>query len=226
MDIPDAERQEWERRITADEKHAGTLLRDLHQSDHPTFLAVCRALAGSQIVAARRLGLKLLGFHGDRDDPIGEQAARSALDMPDLRREALLALGTVGTTAAFEVLIRYTEAGDSHALRPTLRQARTQEQKQQLLELVRQFVLSDAFYLRTNALYCLQRLSTPTQEEDLLVEAVRRHPDELIFGALSAASGRVLQALEAIRQQFRPGSAEYMDASRAIQAIEHGTDGT
>lgn len=217
MDISDAERQAWEWRITTDEQRAGAALRELHQSDYQTFLAICRALVGSQELAARRLGLELLGFYSDRDDPVGEQAARNALDTPDLRREALMAFGAVGTSSdAFAMLVGYVEAGDSRALRPALRQQRTRDQKQRLLGLARQFVPSDSLHLPTNVLYCLQRLSNPAQEEELLVEAARRHPDELIFSALSHASGRILHALEEIRERFPPGSAEYEDASSAI----------
>ncbi len=62
----------------------------------------------------------------------------------------------------------------------------------------------------------LRAFSTPPEEEDLLLAAVRRFSDESIFEALCFATPRVLPMLEEILARVGP---EYVDSYGIAQAI-------
>lgn len=222
--VSDADIRAWETRIVADQAEAVAALRQMNSDDHAGFLALCRALAQHGTPGVRRVALRLLADYGDRDDQIGQQVAEMALPDLDARVDAIRALGRLGTDTAFDVLKGYAQNGERHALLAAMLQARSDEQRREVVRLARQYVLRDDFHMRMIALRCLRTFSRPEVEEDLLIGAARRHPDELTFAALRSATARALPALYAMRSAFRPGSAQHGDVSRAIQAIEARQD--
>jgi hypothetical protein len=186
------------------------------------FLALLRSLAASTLLEVRQVALRMLGYYGDRDDAVAEAAALAARQ-PGEQNDALGALGTVGTNAAFSVLLPYAEAGNVLGLAAALKQARTESARMRILELAQRFILGEDFHLRMISLRCLQQLSRPEREEDLLVEAVRRHPDELVIAVLKHATPRVLPALREIYTSFPPESAEAGDLAETLQELEMHT---
>jgi hypothetical protein len=165
----------------------------------------------------------MLGYYGDRDDAVAEAAALAALRQPDEQSDALRALGTVGTNASFSALLPFAESGSVQGLAAALKQARTESERVRVLELAQRFILGEDFHLRMISLRCLQHLSQPEREEDLLVEAVRQHPDELVIAALKHATPRVLPALREIYASFPPESAEARDLAETLQELEAHT---
>jgi len=99
-------------------------------------------------------------------------------------------------------------------------QARTAEQRHRVIELARRLLFAESPRLRTMAVRVLNGLSSPDQEEDLLLEAARRYHDEIVIGSLEEATPRVLPALRQMLADLRPGYAAAGDVERAIDALE------
>jgi hypothetical protein len=213
--------QQWRRAILAapDDVTRDAILNQLREQDRARFLTLSRALATQPPLPLQDLGLRMLGYYGDPNDSEADRIARAQLGNPPLRKAALLALGTVAITSTFPTLLAAADNGDYLALRSVTKQARTPEQRRQVLQLARQHIMSSDPQLRIQAVWALRRLSTVVHEERLLVEAARRFPDELIFAALRHASPDVLPALDSMLDQFPSGSAQYHDIADAIQDI-------
>lgn len=208
-----------------DEHSGAAALRRLYRRDHERFVLLCRQLADDDLPTIKATALRMLGYYGEPEDTQAQSAALRALSDPATRDAALLALGKVGTAEAFPVLFHYasegaTPKGSDIALRGLVKRATTEEQRHRVLELSRRLVLAEDFQVRIAAVQALRAVSNPVAEEQLLLEAASRYPDETIFGALGHATTRILPELREMRSRFRPGTAQYQEMSRAIESIE------
>lgn len=217
----DEELEGWKRRLRElDDVAAFQALQHLDERDHAAFVGLSHQLLQDPALPIQEAALGALGELGDADDAIGEAAALRALDEPPLHEVALIALAKIATPAAFPLLLARAQAGDGWALRAVAWQARTAEQRQRVMELSRLLLFADSPRLRTMAVRVLNGLSSPDQEEDLLLEAARRYHDEIVIGSLEEATPRVLPALRQMLADLRPGTAEAGDVERAIDALE------
>lgn len=222
MGMSEEEIQRWrDVLLTAPSDDArATILNQLRVQNRKQFLELCRGLAAHPPPSTQDLGLRMLGYHGDPDDDEADAIARAHLDDPALLKAALLALGAVAIPSTFPILLASAEDGHYLALRSATKQARTLEQRRQVLQLARRQIMSNDLQMRVQAVWALRQLSTAEEEERLLLEAARRFPDELIFAALRHATPGVLPALRTLLAQFPTGSAQYNDVTDAIQAIQ------
>ena len=169
----------------------------------------------------------MLAWFGDRDDALAEASARQALDIPELRSDALSALGTIGTAAVVPLLFEYVERDEQvavgssqRALMSLAKQVRTDEQRQQALALARKYLCSEVYYDRDAALRALSILSTAAAEEELLLTVYHRYHDELVVWALGGASRRMLPALQQLLAEVEPKYAEHQDIAHAIERMQ------
>jgi len=195
-------------------------LRLLANSQHDAFLQLCYLLLDDTEPQVCNSILWHLYQFGDQDDTIAEKKALTALRIPALRGSAMLALGTVGTTAAYAALLECVEAGEVLALRSLACQARTEAQRRQALTLSREWLLSPVYRQRDEALQALRVLSTAEAEEDLLLIAYARYGDELVIWALVGASARMLPVLKDLLTRWPPECVEYHEVERAIRRLE------
>jgi hypothetical protein len=213
-----------------EEKRATTrAFKQLAKDNHSQFLDMCYTLLQDPEIRVQFKVFGMLGWHGDRDDPIAEAAARKALSNPELRGRALLALGTVGTSATVPLLFEEAERDLKQpererrvkiALESLAKQARTEEDRRKALRLSREALLSEHYPLRDVALRALKILSTAADEEDLLLQAYRMYHDELVVWALGAASPHMLLILYELLAAVEPQYAEHKDIARAIDRIK------
>jgi hypothetical protein len=150
------------------ERRAGSrALAELAARQHAEFLRLCHYLMDDHELRVRAAIYWQLARHGDRDDVVAEMSARAALALPELRARALLALETVGTRAVVPELYDLSVAGEGCALVALARQVRTETQREQALRVSREWLMSDVYYQRDEALRALGILSTAPREEDL-----------------------------------------------------------
>lgn len=192
----------------------------MSQEDSEQFAQLAIALARSPYPLVRVAALRLLGFYGRKDDKVAQDVAENNLGDAQTREEALRALGRVGTETAFAIVLTYAQEGNLRALWAAAEQARTKQQRDDIIQLARQFLLSNEVHLRMQALRCLRALSTIQADEDLLLKAAEQHPDELIFAAMRTASPAILPGLRRLRDRFPKGSAEYLDITDTIERVE------
>src|SRR5258708_24600536 len=81
-----------------------------------------------------------------------EAAAIEVLDDPEQRDVAFGVLGRKATPQVFPLLLTTAQHGETEALWAAARQARTAEQRQQVLEIARQQVLAEDARMRSRAL--------------------------------------------------------------------------
>jgi hypothetical protein len=167
--------------------------------------------------SVQRAAFRQLARRGDPNDPLVEAVALAMLEQPTQYELALRVLARTATPAAFLRLWQEAEAGSSKALVATAKQARTPEQRQQVLSLTRRWLLVEDLYQRQDALSALQTLSRVPQEEALLLEVAVRYQDDFISWALWDATPHALPALEALLQQNQPGDPVLRGAIRMIQ---------
>jgi len=199
-------------------------LAELAMTQHADFMQLCRDLLDDPTLRVRQEILFHLMRFGDRDDAVTENKVLTALGVPALRARALLALGTVGTWAAFPVLYAASIEGERCALAASARQARTPQQRQQALQLSRAWLLSKTYVQRDEALRALRILSTAQAEEDVLLQAYLTYGDELVVWAIGGASARMLPILRELLTRWPVGCAEYKDVQGAIRRLESRLD--
>jgi hypothetical protein len=217
----DDELEQWKQRLrTLDFVASFHALKHIDEHDHAAFVDLCHQLLRDPTPSIQEAVLGALGHLGDPDDGIGEAAALRALDEPTLHDVALIALARIATPAAFPLLLAHAQVAGAWALRAVAWQARTAEQHQLVLELARQLLFAESRHIRTMAVRILTGLSRPDQEEDILLEAARRHMDEIVIASLGQATPRMLPAMRQILAEIGPGYAESKDLQRAIDALE------
>lgn len=224
MTIGPEEIEQWRRAVLHGKRIAKQALDHLEREAHPQFVAICHALLQDASPIVQQVLLSLLGQHGDRDDAVAEAGAVAALPIPELQEVALFALGTVGTPASFPILLTYVRQGAREALEAAAKQARTEEERQVVLELAREQLFSPArpyrnAYLREEAVGVLRALSSIVEEEAILLRAAQRYYDMFVIEALAEGTPSILPALEDMLGRFPPGYAEYQDISYAIEGI-------
>jgi hypothetical protein len=194
----------------------------LAETHHARFLRLCYALL-DEIAPHARVRAAVLGQlrrRGDRDDPIAENKVLALLSVPELRRHALLALGTAGTAAAVPIVYEHCLAGELCALEAFAHQSRTPAQRDEALRLSREWLLSPIYRRRDEALWALRVLSTAEDEEETLVHAYQLYGDELVARALGSASARMLPFLYEHLRRLPVGCAEHGDIARAIGRLK------
>jgi hypothetical protein len=195
-------------------------LAELAATQHADFLRLCHHLMDDPELRVRAEILWHLMRYGDRDDILAETKARAALALPDLRARALLALGTVGTGSVVPELYALSVAGETCALEALARQVRSETQRQQALRLSREWLMSEEYSRRDEALRALRILSTAQREADLLLTVYLKYGDELVVWALGAASAHMLPILHELLARWPEGCAEYGDVTHAIRRLE------
>jgi hypothetical protein len=195
-------------------------LAELSMTQHADFVHLCRDLLDDSTLRVRREILWHLRRFGDSDDAVTEAKVVAALAVLALRARAVLGLGTVGTEAAFPMLYAASVDGEMFALEASARQARTPEQRQQVLRLSRVWLFSETYAQREEALRALRLLSTAQAEEDVLLRAYLTYGDELVVWAIGGASARMLPILRNLLRRWPVGCAEYNDVRGAIRRLE------
>jgi hypothetical protein len=218
-DLPD-DANSWQEAILHNADDARQGLRLLNERDHASYICVARQLMQDADTTVRHEALLTWAFYGDPNDAEVEVVAIDALQIPELRNAALVALKQAGTPAAFPFLLSYASQGFEYALHAAAWQARTPQQRQQVLELARKQLFFKSARVRTMAVRVIRRLSSPEREEQLLLKAARRHLDEMVIYALRWASNDVLPALREMLAEIGPGYAESKDLAEAIATIE------
>ncbi len=206
----------WIEAILRDPDAAWKALQESETVNHVHLIEVCHSLLDDSSVSVRAFALRALAFLGDADDPFAEKRAIQALREPVLRDLAFIALAEVSTSAAFETLLEFAEAGSPLALRAARRQVRSEQQAQQVLELARSLIFSEVPKTRTMAVRVLSALSTPADEETLLIRAVILHPDDVAISALGRATPAALPFLEEMLSLIGPDYAESRELEHAI----------
>src|SRR6185437_3014047 len=112
-------------------------LRSLNERDHASYIRVARQLVHDSDTTVRHEALLTWAFYGDPTDAEVEAVAIDALETPELRNAAFVALKQAGTPVAFPVLLSYASQEYEYALQAAAWQARTPQQQQQVLELAR-----------------------------------------------------------------------------------------
>lgn len=200
---------------------------------------LCHALAWNYDSEVRTFALRQLAFYGDKDDAEAEAAALDVLrQMPEKVREvtpeyphritperhlqiaAFLALGRVGTEAAYNVLYAHARAGDEFALLNAAEQARTAEQQEQMIVLARQFLRLDRFSLSYKGLQVLMRFSTAEREQNLLLEVAQKNRYDFAIYALGHTNPSMLPAIRDLLEHVSPNTAQYVAARTAIAELE------
>jgi hypothetical protein len=220
MSLSEDEINQWQQIILANEVDADRSLKRLGEENHEQFMALCHKLLKKSSPEVRRVVLRRLGFQGNHNDAFAEAIALAALEEPREREAALIALRRIATPAAFPALLRYAGSGYFLALKAAAWQAQTEEQRHQVLALARRQVLSETPHMREIAVRVIRTFSSPAAEEALLLEAAQRYFDEFVFGALRQATLQALPTLLGMQAKMRPRTAEYNDASRAIEALQ------
>lgn len=214
----------WRDFILANEQEGMRALHRLAQEDYESFRTTCLRLARDSSLLVRRVAFEMLTIFAKGPDPVAEASALEALDIPDLTAWALLALGKIGTSTSFAVLLPYAERGFSQGLAAAARQAHTEAQRQAVSKIAQQHLWSDNSNSREMALIWLPRLSPGSVTEEVLLALAKRYYDEFVFGRLRRVSVKILPELREMLTAFDPDYAEYHDILKAIQAIErrHG----
>jgi hypothetical protein len=215
--------ERWQQAILADTIEAQRALDQLERTDHARFVALCRDLADDASETVRQIALRKLGQRGDRDDPRAEASALEALQHPTLQYTALFALGTVGTSRAFPVLLTYARAGSDMALASASNQVRTQAEAGELLTLARQYIMVpgiQGFKLREKSVLVLIRHSTVAAEQEVLLASARLYADDFVIEALADANVEVLDDLRELRATYPPDCVEYKALTYAIDTLE------
>ncbi len=224
MPVEDDQIEPWRQNILVDSDFGAQALRHLDDTDHERFVAICHTLVHDPSPVVGRVSLHLLGgSHGDADDPVAEAAAIEALDDPEQRDFAFGVLGRKATRQVFPLLLTAAQHGEAEALWAAARQARTAEQRQQVLEIARQQVLAEDARMRSRALLALKWLASPAAEEDLLLVAAQRWRDPSVFAMLRAATPRVLPALYALQATLSAQDSVHQTVARTITFIEQGS---
>jgi hypothetical protein len=218
-DLPGAA-DSWREAILKDGRETRYRLRELNARDHASYIRVARQLMRDMDTTVRHEALLTWAFYGDPNDADVEAVAIDALQVPELRNASFVALRRAATPAAFPVLLSYADQGYEYALQAAAWQARTPQQRQVVLALARKQLFSEHARVRTMAVHMVCRLSRPEQEENLLLRAAQRHPDEMVIYALRRASRKVLPALREMLAEIGLGYAESKDLAKAIEAIE------
>lgn len=217
------ESEKWRQAIVADAIEAQQALDQLEKTDHARFVALCRDLAEDASEVVRQIALRKLGQRGDRDDPRAEASALAALDDPALHYTALFALGRVGTSRAFPVLLAYARAGSDIALSAAADQVRTRAEAEELLALARQYIMVpgiQGFKLREKSVPILVRYSTAAAEQEVLLAAARLYADDFVIEALADANVDVLEELRELRSTYPQDSVEYKALSYTIGRLQ------
>jgi hypothetical protein len=220
MPVLPEEIEQWHRAILAERQAAVRALDQLAKQDHERFIAVCHELLQSASLQGQEVALSELGRQGDRDDAIAEAKILAALHTPKLRETALFALGTVGTSVSFPVLLRYANAGKRCALEAASKQVRTPEERQLVLDLARSQLFSPDAHLREEAVGVFRALSSIAEEEETLLQAAKRYYDMFVLEALAEGTPRILPALEEMLAPFLPEYADYAQPRDLRYAIE------
>ncbi len=211
MPVEDDQIEPWRQNILVDSDFGAQALRHLDDTDHERFVAICHTLVHDPSPVVGRVSLHLLGgSHGDADDPVTEAAAIGVL-------------GRKATPQVFPLLLTTAQHGETEALWAAARQARTAEQRQQVLEIARQQVLAEDARMRSRALLALKWLASPAAEEDLLLVAAQRWHDPSVFAMLRAATPRVLPALYALQATLSAQDSVQQTVARTITFIEQGS---
>lgn len=125
---------------------------------------------------------------------------------------------------AFPVLYAASIGGERSALVGAARQARTETQRQQALQLSRVWLFSKIYAQRDEALRALRLLSTAQAEEDVLLQAYLTYGDELVVWAIGGASACMLPILRNLLARWPVGCAEYNDVRGAIRRLKSRLD--
>jgi len=206
--------------ILSDAQKGRHQLARLAKEDHPTFLELCHRLLNDPSMHVRNQILFLLGHYGTEHDPVAEAKALEAVTVPELQEGASFALGRIASPGSFPLLFQYAQAGSPYALHVLWRRVTTEEDKQHLLQIARQHLLSPVYRLREEALYALHKYSSTATEEDLLLRAAQVYYDELVIDALSEATERVLPALEELLRTVPVNTTEYNEISSALERLK------
>jgi HEAT repeat protein len=198
----------------------------LAKSDPAQFKSICHRLLSDHAVLVRQSILRLLAEFGMAGDEEAEAGALAALEIPELREWAALALGKAGSPASFAILFRYAQDGSAAALRVAATHATAPNQRRRVLALARRFVLVAFFPLRQSALWIVLPTLSTHGKEDLLLEVARRYLDEEALGLLERSTPRILPALQELLAETEPGTAEHGDVLRTIQTIERRMSST
>ncbi len=223
------------------------LLERIHHKDHARFVALCHDLLGDELPRVRWAALLQLGRHGDPDDALAEETILASGDLQRtedrgyISHAALFALGTIGTARAFTVLEHVATLGrldpraatlhsQEIALSAAALQARTDTQRQRVLELARDVFEptgAHAGQQPEEALRTLVLLSHIPDEEDLLMDFLERTQDEvpMVIEVLGLASPRVLPRLRRFQAGYPQGEMIYRMCDWAIEEILHPLTG-
>lgn len=215
--------ERWRQAIMADAIAAQRALDQLDKTDHARFVALCRDLAEDESDVVKEIALRKLGQKGDRDDAYAEASALQALRYPALEYTALFALGRVGTSRAFPVLLTYARSGSEMALASAADQVRTDDEAEELLALARQYLLAPGslgYQLRVESVPIVLRYSTARAEQEVLLAAARLYADDFVIKALADASSDLLEDLRALRSTYPADSVEYKSMSYTIAKLE------
>ncbi len=217
---PDTNPDTWRQTILDDEGAAQQQLAALDTHDHRSCMQLCYTLLSDPAPEVQRAALLLLRQRGDHNDPQAEAGALALLDQPELQDDALAALGRVATPAALPKLFFYAEHGAAAALTALHARVQSDEDRGRLLRVARQQLFSQHSATREVALRLLRALSSPSEEEDLLLRATRRYYDEFVIQALGETSGKALPALQELLARFPTTSAEHRTLSLAIRRLQ------
>jgi hypothetical protein len=206
--------------ILSDAKKGRHQLARLAKEDHPTFLELCHRLLNDPSMHVRDEILFLLGHYGTEHDPVAEAKALEAVTVPELQEGAAFALGRIASPGSIPLLFQYAQEGSPYALHALWRRVATEEDKQHLLQIARQHLLSPVYRLREEALSALYTYSSAAAEEDLLLRAAQLYYDELVIDTLSEATERIVPALEELLGTVPVNTAEYNDILSALERLK------
>ncbi len=205
--------------LVANAKAGQQALDRLDKTQHAQFVAVCHVLLKDADRQIQKIALRKLGQRGDRDDVIAENEAIAALAQEDLHDTAIFALGTIGSDKVFPILFEYARSGNAEALSAVAKQARTDEQRRQVVRLARRGLFSPILAMRYNACEILQSLSNVLAEEHLYLASSEIFTDEFTIFALRAASAYALPRLQRMLRSYPPDSVQYRQFQLVVKEL-------
>ena len=166
--------------------------------------------------------IRLLSAHRTKDNLLSQGLIWVAIKKPDLKEEALAALGVgMYTRIVLPQIFEFAEEGNASALRMVRRMIQTPEEIERGIGIARKYIQAEEYYLREAALFLLQNHSSMDVEAKRVLEAVKIYLDELFIDALKKAPPEiVLEPLKALRGSIEEKYAEYGDLSSTIQVLE------
>lgn len=139
---------------------------------------------------------------------------------PEIKNNALRALGFVGTQASMATLLasaRQDYDGAVWALKKLV--SKFPEYTPPIFDLAKDLLLSEKALVREQATAIIVKLMKVKEAETALLKSAEMFADEFALNALKEASAAVLPRLQRLKKRFSMDGAEYQDIERTINAI-------